>query len=449
MSQQCTHLDVLIGELKQAAIDAWMRTATRPDWTARGDVYRVLGTGNMDYMDDRVTRPGADGRGGGDFTSGGEYRAAESTRFKTQFETIRATIDELVAPWLDLPDPNTIATVVERCRQTTRGLSGAASTDGGVATGGGEVAYLAARVNQNLTAMSGTLIASYKAKFLGQLGRAIGGMHAISIVRGTDIAAQQALWAGASESFEDLLTMSRDAMRKIADGNRGDWRDLLAALTWICKGVGIFATGGVTTALEVGGLAIDILSETAPAPQSRDLSQPGSCDEAISALRTELGKLSTRIRDEEQALVDNLRDNLANINRDRSSYDLTQPAVYDSSDVMVLERSLLEEIYAVYMPSIADELDTLAKDVLLTSSLSAVERHPSIGLGRVGPGRTYEELNDLLHDLIKDLAWEVRNGATNLRLAIEAIDSQDAEVAERLRDIASRVGTGSPYTPWG
>lgn len=255
MSQQCTHLDVLIGELKQAAIDAWMRTATRPDWTARGDVYRVLGTGNMDYMDDRVTRPGADGRGGGDFTSGGEYRAAESTRFKTQFETIRATIDELVAPWLDLPDPNTIATVVERCRQTTRGLSGAASTDGGVATGGGEVAYLAARVNQNLTAMSGTLIASYKAKFLGQLGRAIGGMHAISIVRGTDIAAQQALWAGASESFEDLLTMSRDAMRKIADGNRGDWRDLLAALTWICKGVGIFATGGVTTALEVGGLA--------------------------------------------------------------------------------------------------------------------------------------------------------------------------------------------------
>ena len=76
--------------------------------------------------------------------------------------------------------------------------------------------------------------------------------------------------------------------------------------------------------------------------------------------------------------MDNLRDNLANINRDRSSYDLTQPAVYDSSDVMVLERSLLEEIYAVYMPSIADELDTLAKDVLLTSSLSAVERHPSI-----------------------------------------------------------------------
>ena len=449
MSQQCTYLDVLIGELKQAAIDAWMKTETRPNWTARGDMYRVLGTANLDLADDHVSRPGLDGRGGGDFTSGGEYRAAESAQFKAQFDSIRVTIDGLVAPWLDLPDPNTIAQVVERCRQTTRGLSGAASTDGGVATGGGELAYLAARVNQNLVAMSGTLIASYKAKFLGQLGRAIGGMHAISVVRGTDIAAQQALWAGASESFEAIVRMARDAMRQIADGDGGDWDDLLKTLAWIGKGVGIFATGGVSTALEVGGLAIDILSETAPAPQSRAPEQPGSYDEAMVALRSELARLSTRIRDEETAVEDNLRANLANINRDRSSYDLTQPAVYDSADVMVLERSLLEEIYAVYMPSIADELDTLAKDVLLTSSLSTVERDGSIGLGRFGPGTTYEELNDVLHDLIKDLAWEVRNGATNLRLAIEAIDSQDTQIAERLRDIASRVGAGSPYTPWG
>ncbi|UJP40787.1 hypothetical protein [Cellulomonas palmilytica] len=449
MSAQCTYLDVLIGELKQAAIDAWMRTEVRPNWAARGDVYRPVGQANLDFADDQVTRPGPDGNGGGDFTSGSEYRADESATYKVQFGSIRAAIDELVAPWLDLPNPNIIAQVVERCRQTTRALSGAASTEGGVATGGGELAHLSARVNQNLVAMSGTLIASYKAKFLGQLGSAIGGMHAISVVRGTDIAAQQALWAGASESLEDIIRMARDAMRQIADGGGGDWDDLLKTLAWIGKGVGIFATGGVSTALEVGGLAIEILSETAPAPSGRAPEAPGSYSEVMFALRSELRRLAIRIRDEEQAVADNLRANLANIGRDRSSYDLTQPAVYDSEDVLVLERALLEEVYAVYMPSIADELDTLGRDLLLTSSLSAVERDASIGLGRFGPGRDFEDLNDVLHDLLKDLAWEVRNGATNLRLAIEAIDSQDAEIADRLRRIAERITAGSPYTPWG
>ena len=51
------------GKLKRAAIDAWMYSETGWGWEVRGDVYQVIGDSRS-----KVTRPGQDGEGGGDWS---------------------------------------------------------------------------------------------------------------------------------------------------------------------------------------------------------------------------------------------------------------------------------------------------------------------------------------------------------------------------------------------
>ncbi|WP_444663975.1 hypothetical protein ACT17Q_00590 [Cellulomonas sp. CW35] len=447
MTYQCTMTDLLVGQLKQSAIDVWMR---EQGWRLYGDHYENGSRGSVA----KVTRPNTDGSGGGDWSADALStlfgRVDRDEFFIAQFDAVRRTIDEIVAPWLALPSPASIAPLVEECRQTTRRLSGAARIEDGEVTGGGELTVHVSLVSQNLTAMSGTLIASLKAKFLGQLARAIGGMHAISVVRGIDVAAQQALWAEAQTAFEDILVTARTALDAIAHGRGPEWNDALQAAAWVAKGAGIFATGGVSAALEVGGIAIDVLSATAAPSPSPEVKAPTSYAGAIASLRSELSRLSDRIESEERLVARNAARNVTQITQDRTSYDLSQPAVYDLEPAMVLNASLLEEIYAVYMPEIATELDAVAGGVPISSALRrAVARDATIGLGAHGPSDNVAELTQLLYNLLRDLAWEVRSGARNLELAIASIEERDAQVAEELRRIVKRIDAGSPYAPWG
>lgn len=442
MTDQVLPLDERVGQVKRAAIDAWMHDQ---GWRLYGDHYEyIAGTSSS-----TVSRPGPDGEGGGEWSVNGFGPDEVSPDgFQEPFASIRQTIDALVAPWRTLPEPDDIAPLVEECRQVTRALSGAATAAGGQVTGAGELGVRIRLIEQNLSSMAGTLIASYKSRFLGQLGAVVGGFHAISVVRGTDLAAQQSLWNGARQHLDDVLDMAQVALANIA--TRGDvkWRDVLTVVGWAAKGAGFFATGGMSTAFEVTGLAITVLSattssDTTPEPPGT----PHSYDAALDALRTQLDLLASRIRAEEQLIEDNLRDNLAIIERDRTSFDLSQPPIYSLEDTVILEYALVEEIYGTYMPEISTELDSIAGDIVRTVTRQVLTRNPSIGIGPNGTSAAFWALNQLMFNLVKDLAWEVQKGADNLRLAVAAMEQLDADLAERLRRIAERIDEGSPYAP--
>lgn len=436
----------LVGRLKQSAIDAWMRGE---GWRLVGGHYEISSRG----PDFRVTRPDETGAGGGDWSSdwlGSFFGLVDrDAEFQGYFETIRQTIDGIVAPWLDLPDPDDLAPVVEDCRQVTRRLSGAASTQDGVAHGAGEIGASLRLIEQNASAMSGELIASFKAKFLVQLGQAVGGFHAISLVRGSAIAAQEGLWRSARESVDTILEQSRAAFDAVAAGDAITWEEVVQVVGWAAKGAKIFVTGGAAAAFEVTGLALDVVKATAPPTPTTEPQSPGSYDAAITQLRSAFDALDEQIRGEERLIEENLRTNLTNIRNDRSSYDLTQPPLHDGDGVLLIQRALVDEIHRVHMPAVADELDEVG-DLALTSGIGRfVARDASIGIGVTGPATTVGEMNLLLRDLIKELAWEVRSGARNLELAIADLESRDAQIAEELAKIAERITQGSPYSPWG
>ncbi len=442
----CAITPYLVGRLQQSAIDAWMHDQ---GWRLYDGHYEISSRGGSS----RVTRPGPDGQGGGDWSSdllGSLFGLVDrDDEFQTAFGQIRQDIETLVAPWLDLPDPSSVSPIVEECRQVTRRLSGAASAQGGIAAGAGELGGYIKLIEQNSAAMSGELIASFKAKFLVQLGQVVGGFHAISVVRGADVAAQEGLWTAARSSVDRILVQGREAFDAVAAGGSITWEQVVDVVGWAAKGLKIFATGGLATAFEVGGLGVEVVKATAPATTTTDKATPGSFDEAMTQLRTAFSTLNTQIRDEERQLDDNLQTNLRNIRNDPTSYDLTQPPIHDGDGILLIQRALVEEIYRVHMPAVADELDRIGNLALQSRTSWAVTRDASIGIGATGPSSSVSEMNLLLYELVKELAWEVRNGARNLELAIADLDRQDAKVAEELAKIVERIEKGSSYTPWG
>jgi hypothetical protein len=439
----------LIGSFKRAAIDAYMRTQHYP-WTIAGGHYEINSSG-ADY---KVTRPDKSGEGGGEWSTDNFIAeiftgGAKDEEFTEAFDTIRSRIDRAIEPYLDLPDPDAIEIEIEKCRQVTRGLSGAAAaSESGGTVGAGVIPGNVALIMQNSSAMSGESISAFKSKFIAQLGAAIGGHHAISIVSGSVLAAEKGIWAAARKNAVDIIENARNASRSLADsGTTADLTTALEVAGWAFKGAGMFFPGG-KPAFEVLGLGITILSGTVGKAQDAVISG----DDAIAVLSSfekALDKLDGEITAEEQLLADNLVQNLTNIRSDTTSYDLTAPPVVNENagDVIAYTPGLIAEITGTYMPTIADELTTIAS-TLMTAQMAPLKRDGDLGIGFYGPSTQWFELRFLLFELLKDLAWEVRMGARNLDLAIRDLEGVDTAASQAFQEVVALMQEGSPHDPW-
>lgn len=436
-------LQAQLGRLKRAAIDAWMhdyRSEMIGGWRANGSHYYAPPWA--------VTRPGEDGNGGGYWTVGEHEPVLSEDRyfFVTSFQTIRNAIDELFAPWLDLPDPEALAPLIESARQVTRGLSAGASEDG-VVTGAGELAGYVTLVEQTMDTLTGDLMGSFKAKFLVQLKLAISGFSMISLVRGASVAAQQEIWRVVPESLRDIVEQAIDAFEGVSVDSPTNWKAVVQVVGLAVEGLSLFVPGaGIPAAVTTFGLKV--LEQNVPEPVQEERAA-NSYTEAMTLLADALRGLSRQIATEELALHTNLQDNLRHIRSDASSYDLSQPPVYPGGDGFFIDRRRVEEIYGTYLPAVADALDAVAGRVLESNTAGAVRRDARIGMGPTGPSDSVSEINWLLYELIKELAWEARGGAKALELAILDLEAKDQQIAAELTKLAEQITQGSPYTPWG
>ena len=121
------NLGALVGPVKRAAIDAWM---VENNWEIRHGVYEISSRSSSS----KVTRPGPDGNGGGDWSGDFGWLFGldnnKDEQYQSAFAEIGESIDALVKPWLTLPDPADIEPYVEKCRLVTTRLSSTAWNDG-------------------------------------------------------------------------------------------------------------------------------------------------------------------------------------------------------------------------------------------------------------------------------------------------------------------------------
>ncbi|MBE6484603.1 MAG: hypothetical protein E7Z96_07530 [Actinomycetaceae bacterium] len=98
--------------------------------------------------------------------------------------------------------------------------------------------------------------------------------------------------------------------------------------------------------------------------------------------------------------------------------------------------------------SLTDGLGQAARRIPAVSMKMAVLRDGHIGIGERGPSDPFGEMRILLEELVRDLSWDVKNGAQDLKLAVQAIVDQDAAAQREWDDFGSFLDQGSGIDPW-
>lgn len=454
MTVSYDQLPDLTGKLKRAAIDAYMKSQ---QWEIQGEHYEIPGNST-----NKVTRPGANGDGGGDWS--GEFfqewfvGGSRDEEFQGAFNDIRSKIDGLLKPWKDLPDPGEFDGMVESMRKANGLLALSTSTSGGQATGAGSIAGNLDIIKENSDAMSGGTISAFKQKFLLQLGKAIGGHHAITVILGSALTSEQKLWTEGRQDVADAVHAATEAFNKYAKGDDADLTIQFKVAGAVVAGVAAFASGGASAVLTGAGTGLTILTALSEESQKNASKPPGKdYNGLMEGFKTALEELDKAITNEEKGVRDNLSDNLGKVRSDSGSYDLTDPlnGADDDSDLhsadsqaIIHNRSLVFEITDTAMPGIADDLKSARGHVVDSLSSTPFYRDPSIGIAENGCYPQWLDLQWVLWELLGDLDWEVRNGATTLKLAIEDMGQVDTDAKDALEKHAEKTKEGSGYTPF-
>lgn len=446
-------LSALTGKLKRAAIDAYMK---RDQWEVEGDHYEIPGNST-----NKVSRPGEDGNGGGDWS--GDFLqewivgGSKDREFGSEFDKIRSTIDTALKRW----QPDAIATpsefepLIASMRDANTALALSASTSGGSVTGGGSIAGNIKGLDDETNKMSGDTINVFRSKFVLQLNRVVGGQHALSVVLGAALAAEQKLWEQAQPTIVETIEKATTSFDTYAKGQPTiDWGLILKVVGVAVEGAAAFASDGATIAL-TAGTGIKLLSagqesvdKNAKNPKSPDP------DAIMKAFTDALDKLDQAIAAEEGSLAANLRDNYDYVIGQKGkegSFDLTLDLLGISDDSQAEIHIVQESVDAIvdtYMPAIARSLTAAAEAVDGASSSIPWIREDSVGYTAYGHWSDYYTLLYLLLELAKDLSWEVTNGAKTLDLVVQDIGRADTDAQDALEKHAAEVKEGSGYSPY-
>jgi hypothetical protein len=460
------YFDDLVGPLKRAAVDAYMTTAADfGNFRIEGDEYISRGSEGGSIVETRVTRPGPDGAGGGEVRTIGELidLGAPEASYHEAFDHIRWKIDSTLARWRTIPEPGPIGDKVESLRQAHGILSVGAVQNEGKVTGGGNIAGTLNTILVHLPeAMAGgRTVATFKSKFLGQLGKAISGHEAIVTILGGHLTAQWKMWWWARRTVTDIVSNTTKAFNAAATGaGNVDWQVALKVVGWAVKGAILFTPQGkAAKAVGATDLGLTILNDAIPWPKTK---QPAPDYQAVmAAFVRDLNELETKIQSEEQTIRANIVTNLDQIwadQRHRGSYDLSRPGILDVDDADDLGQDIdidpprVREITNTWMPDIADELGKAKGYLGETVDLMCLQRDASIGLGQYGPADKFHELRHLGWELLENLAWEVRTSAKSLELAVEdmkATDSSRKDALEKHHEKIKDQGRADAWSnPW-
>lgn len=446
----------MIKNLKRSAIDSYMYWN---GFEVHESYYIHTNKGSfLPYQSDtkeRVTRPGADGEHGGEWKLEGSSLGAKpeykDVNFVQKFSDIRSRIDEAINPFIGLPDPNSLADLIEKCRRTCRDLSCQASAEGAV-SGGGDIADQIRLIHGNLTSMSGAAIAQFKASFLGKMATVVSGMHAVATFVGSTLAAEQKILQGARDAVLETVQKSTESFETSVHSKAGEAKIILNIASWALQGFTLFVEGGgpVGVGLALADLGLTVATDLVDASKEETTIAGGGYDSIMSGFEQALVDINDQIKAGEKTVEKNISDNLERIRVDKSSYDLTVDPVESNEQVVIIQKDLAEEVTKVYMPQIYADLDDTGSIVLKTGM--PVKRNETIGIGTDGPSPKFYELAWLLFELISNLSCEVDTGGANLQAAIDDFtrtdDENKVDLDKTLDDIAGKLKGDIPFDPW-
>ena len=453
-------LDESIGRLKRAAIDAYVRDKIgggAESFTRNKDGYEMVFTGTTMA----IVRPGPDGEGGGTgfkastSNSGPNYGGGSGSTseldYTKEFNSVRRKIEDIVEPWRKLPNPETIDRVLSGCRGAVSHLSLSLGS-GGKGVAGGILETKLNSVHEQLAHMSGNTVNAFRSNVIESLQHVIGGLSAASTYWTAALGYEHGIFKKARESVVDIVEKGIESFEAVAKKSASS--DLKTVIT-----IGKLAKEGfslipgseaVSTIVKTLQLGLETLSGLA---DTKEVSQTsGSYDDALSSLTKAFSQLNETVTTAEKKVEKNLIDNMNEMRKRKSSYDLKLAAA-KSSDVSTSERlnidqSRVVDILTRSKPKIIDELNSAWHEIQSVHMTTCVSRPGKIGIGINGPSSKFHDMKWLIHDLIEELTKETEYAFKDFEIAVELIEQGDSASKTKLEEMEQKIKDGSGLRPW-
>ncbi|MBM9460720.1 hypothetical protein JK386_12470 [Nocardioides sp. zg-536] len=471
-------LKTLVGKIKQAAIDAFMCEETWggsdgvgiSGWTIQGDLYFYVHptSGSFGPITEEVTRPGADGEGGGRWKMRVPMAPDpdEEDRYVDDFDSIRRRIDEVFEPWFtrEIPDPDAFDAPIGHLQAAIADLT--LNSDGEEFSAGDIRALIRTQLHRinggDYTGWSGKTVRAFENSY-GEVRCATvtQNQRALLTRLAQALCAEQQIWFEARPAIMTIADGALAAFNAVAKD--GDTES--AALAWkIVSGVtGIIADavpGGkvISKTISAAAVAMDVAKLFGtPEPPSEQKPGPisgGSFEAVMSSLEEAERALGLDIYEAEYYVWETLKKatDLASrddriddfhIHRGRGIRERDDQTGTDWSEPnsLAFNADLFEEIGRYTLPSLGAILVGSADEAAL-SKASVWERDYRVGWGTRGAQSGYESSLDWAVQLMRSSGRDLVEAGEHCMIAAGYIRTADEETDRAFRAQYDKLDVG-------
>ena len=484
----------LVCDLKVAAIDAMMKDyCIEYSFEVKDDNYYCKEVQNRSLLAPDISvlveRPNSKGEGGGKVTCESSLRSLSDIQddsqvlddYSERFAECRSTIDAIVSPWIDLPNPygdgfenainNYRKGVVAKLSTVpvkgfdAKGLTGDGTDQGAVdilAVKPGSMQRYFDGMMSNAALLQGSTMNAFRESFLSTMPSIVRNLSVLAHIHGETLAAEQLFFKQARKKVVEAIEGATEAFEK-APGGDISFDMVLNILVWGCAALSLpFGGEGATVASIVGGVGNLTLTAVKDVRAEKKHYEADTYDGIMDELRKAFKDINSNLKKGEQRIEDNLAANLKAVLEDRdnkdfksASFHLLPAPIRDTAGQTKMDRNAVDQltigdgVTGGYMSDIAADLESAAKTLCGISMQDLIQRDEEVGIRHgVGPSSTFADLREVIYELLIDLKWRVDEGNVNLRAAMHDFEEQDAQSQQLMDRITNNIEQGSGMNPW-
>ncbi|QIG42283.1 hypothetical protein G5V58_05445 [Nocardioides anomalus] len=259
--------------------------------------------------------------------------------YSATWDSWRGAIADLKSPWEDRPAAGDFYDQVQALRKAAELLRPGPVTQGEDTStqvqAGGKLHEAINTIMGDLAGMDSNTIRTFRAGYADRLETINAGQFGLTYVLGQCVAAESEVWARAGADYLAILGQGTQAFLGARDyqtyggGGGGDMSTELTVAGAILSGIGIFATGGLSTVVGIGSLGVGLLKDFAPKGSAK---KPkiggGSANAVLKSLQKALDDLRDEIAEQEQAIAKCLNKNLGVLHHKADQFDLKSPGMF-------------------------------------------------------------------------------------------------------------------------
>ncbi|GAA4810205.1 hypothetical protein ACFQ0K_14985 [Nocardioides caeni] len=427
-------LSSLIPRIAEAAIDWRMQTM---GWGTRNGSggWTIIGLASHWQCDN-------------DGTTYNNGERTEDTYFRDLFADWRATVPEVLEPWTELPDPAWLGWRVDALRTQANSLLDPSALDaddldpgasGVPVLGNGDLHSARETIDAKIGAMEGYTATQMYDVLVTKTDDVIRGEFAATGVLGQHLAGQASILEKARTDVAALFDACFEVMDK--KGLVGGGSIDLAIPRALITAVGVFATGGLSTAISAIGAAVGLADALIPEgaePNPIEVSLAGYDEHESWTLMTEaLTSLNTSITEQEDDLATR-SGRATTLISGSPAFDLSRitgagsdpAALADAGDVVAIDRGGLRYVAEVSIPGATTSLDRTAYAIEDIEPKHSMSRPATIGRASDGIHAEWSQLRDATVACVRGTAnelWSLRGGVIEVLHDFGVVDVEQAE----------------------